>query len=74
MHLWVEACNTTIYVHKFCTHRVLGMSTPKEAFTRKKPDVSHIKIFGLSVYVHLTKNAKKKLEPTIEVGIFVGYT
>ena len=50
------------------------MSTPEEIFTSKKPDVSHFKIFGSSVYVHVTKNARKKLEPTTEVGIFVGYT
>jgi hypothetical protein len=74
MHLWAEACNTAIYVQNCCPHRVLGMSTPEEAFTGKKPDVSHFKIFGSSVYVHVTMNARKKLEPTVEVGIFVGYT
>ena len=57
-----------------CPHRVLCISTPEEAFTGKKLEVSHFKIFGSSVYVHVTKNAKKKLESTIEVGIFVGYT
>ena len=50
------------------------MSTLEEAFNGKKLDVSHIKIFGSSVYVHVTKNAKKKLEPTAEVGNFVRYT
>ena len=50
------------------------MSIPKEAFTGKKPNVSHLKIFGSSVYVHVTKNTRKKLEPIAEVGIFVGYT
>ena len=50
------------------------MSTPEEDFTGKKPDVSHLKIFGSSVYVHVTKDARKKLEPTIAIGIFVGYT
>jgi hypothetical protein len=50
------------------------MSTPEEAFTSKKPDVSHFKIFGSSVYVHVNKDARKKLEPNVEVGIFVGYT
>ena len=50
------------------------MSTPEEAFTGKKPDVSHFKIFGSFVYVHVTKDARKKLEPTVEIGIFVGYT
>jgi hypothetical protein len=49
------------------------MSTPKESFTGKKPDVSHFKIFGSFVYVHVTKDTKKKMEPTTEVGIFVEY-
>jgi hypothetical protein len=74
MHLWEEACDTAVYVQKHCPHRVLGMSTPEESFTSKKPDVSHFKIFGSSVYVHVTKDARKKLEPTAEVWIFVGYT
>ena len=56
------------------SHRVLGMSTLEEAFTGKKPDVSHFKIFGSSVYVHMSKDARKKLEPTTKVGIFMGYT
>jgi hypothetical protein len=74
MHLWAKACNTVVYVQNHCPRRVHGMSTPEEAFTSKKPDVSHFKIFGSSVYVHVTMNARKKLEPTAEVGIFVGYT
>ena len=41
MHLWVEVYNTVVYVKNHCPHRVLGMSTPEEAFTGKKPDVSH---------------------------------
>ena len=49
MHLWVDACNTVVYVQKCCPHRVLGMSTLEEAFTSKKPDISHLKIFGSSV-------------------------
>ena len=49
------------------------MSTPEEAFTGKKPDVSHFKIFGESIYVHVNKNSRKKLELTVEVGIFFGY-
>ena len=50
------------------------MSTPEEAFTGKKPDISHLNIFGSSIYIHVTKDDRKKLEPTAEVGIFVGYT
>ena len=50
------------------------MSTPKETFTSKKYDVSHFKIFGSFVYVHVTKDVRKKLEPTAEIEIFVGCT
>jgi hypothetical protein len=74
MHLWAEACNTAVYVQNRCPHRILGMSTPEEAFTSKKHDVSHFKIFGSSVYVHVTKDSSKNLELTAEVVIFLGYT
>ena len=57
-----------------CPHKILGMSTPEEAFSGRRPDISHLRIFGSPVYVHVTKDARKKLEPTAEVGIFVGYT
>ena len=57
-----------------CPHKILGMSTPEEAFSSKKPDISHLRIFGSPVYIHVTKDARKKLEPTAEVGIFLGYT
>jgi hypothetical protein len=50
------------------------MKTPMEAFSGKRPDVSHFRIFGSSVYCHVTKDARKKLDPTAELGILVGYT
>ena len=74
IHLWVEACNTAVYVQNRCPHRILGMSTPEEAFSGKRPDISHLRIFGSPVYINVTKDARKKLEPTGEVGIFFGYT
>jgi len=73
LHLWAEACNTAVYVQNHCPHRILGMSTPEEAYSGKRLDISHLRIFGSNVYMHVTKDAKKKLEPTTEVGIFVGY-
>ena len=45
-----------------------------EAFSEKRPDVSHFRIFGSSFYCHVTKDAWKKLEPTAELGILMGYT
>jgi len=50
------------------------MSTPKEAYSGKRPDISHLRIFGSLVYMLVMKDARKKLQLTAEVGIFVGYT
>jgi hypothetical protein len=46
--------------------------TPEEAFTGKRPEVSHIRIFGCLVYCHVPAE-RTKLEPTTEKGILVGY-
>ena len=74
LHFWVEACNTVVYLQNHCPYKILGMSTPEEAYSAKRPDISHLTIFGSLVYMHVMNDAKKKLEPTIEVGTFVGYT
>ena len=50
------------------------MNTLEEAYSGKKLDISHLRIFGANIYMHVMKDAKKKLEPTVEVGIFLGYT
>ena len=50
------------------------MCTPKEVFSSKKADVAHFRIFGSSIYFHVAKDARKKLEPIAKLGIFLGYT
>jgi hypothetical protein len=42
-------------------------------FTGKKPKVSHLKIFGCLVFIHILKEKRNKLEPSGKKGIFVGY-
>eukprot|EP00253_Pinus_taeda_P013205 PITA_13205 len=74
LHLWAEAFIIAVYIQNTSLHRILGMKIPEETFSYKRLDVGHFKIFGSSVYCHLTKDVQKKLEPTTELGIFVGYT
>jgi len=68
-----EACNTTIYVKIRSPYWIIRTSTPEEYFLGKKPDVAHFSIFSSLVYYHVTKDVTKNLEPTTELGIFVGY-
>ena len=48
--------------------------TPEEAFFRKKPDISHLRIFGCLVYVHVPKEKRTKLEPFGRKGILIGFS
>jgi len=52
----------------------LGNKTPKEAFSGKKPEVGHFRIFGCLTYSHVPFEKRKNLETTTEKGIFVGYS
>jgi hypothetical protein len=73
MHIWAEATRTTICVQNRFSHSALGFKTPEEMFTRKKPEVGHLKIFGCPVFVHIPKEKRTKLDPSGHKGIFVGY-
>jgi hypothetical protein len=42
-------------------------------FTENKPEVSHLKIFGCLVFIHIPKEKRNKVDPSGKKGIFVGY-
>ena len=62
MHLWDEATKTTVYVQNISLHHVLGNMTPEELLLGKKLEVSHLRIFGCPVYVHVPREKRSKLE------------
>jgi hypothetical protein len=62
-----------IYVKNRLSHSALGLKTLEEMFTEKKPEVSHLKIFGFPVSIHIPKEKRNKLEPSGKKGIFVVY-
>jgi hypothetical protein len=63
MCLWAEAAMAVVYVQNRLSHSVLGLKTPEEMFTRKKPKVSHLKIFGCPVFIHIPKRKEKQAGP-----------
>ena len=65
MHLWDEDARTTVYVQNRLSHSALGFKTPEEMYTGKKPEVSHLKIFSCPVYVHIPKEKRTKLDPSV---------
>jgi hypothetical protein len=73
MHLWAEATKTTVYVQNRLSHSALGFKTLEKILFGKMPEVSHLKIFGYPMFVHIPKEKRTKLDPSIKKGIFVGY-
>jgi hypothetical protein len=51
----------------------LGNKTPEEVFIGKKAKVSHLRIFGCPLYIHVPKEKRTKLDPSENKGTFVGY-
>ena len=72
--LWAEVAMAVVYVQNRLSHSALGLKTPKEMFTGKKPELSHLKIFGCPVFIHIPKEKINKLDPSGKKGIFVGYS
>jgi transposase InsO family protein len=58
---WVEPCNTTIYMQNRSAQGALGNKTPEEAFSRKKLEVGHFRIFGCLTYSYVPSEKRKKL-------------
>jgi hypothetical protein len=71
-YFWGEAVVIAVYImNQTPTAAVHGM-TPEEKFTSKKPDVSHLKVFGCIAYVHVPDEKRSKLDPKAEKCIFIG--
>lgn len=70
---WAEAVATAAYVINRSPSRVLAEVTPFEKWTGKKPNLSHLKIFGTKAMVHVPKQNRQKWDSKSRELIFVGY-
>jgi hypothetical protein len=73
-YFWAEVVSTTIYIMNRTPIVAVHGMTPKEKITGKKPDVSHLIMFGCITYVHVSDENISKLYPKVEKCIFIGYS
>ncbi|KAK8930635.1 hypothetical protein KSP39_PZI017057 [Platanthera zijinensis] len=71
---WGEAVNSAVYLLNRAPTRALINSTPYEQWHNRKPDVSHLKVFGSLVYLLIPTQQRNKLESKGEKIILVGYS
>ncbi|KAM2036667.1 hypothetical protein ACFX16_039588 [Malus domestica] len=72
-YMWAEAVHTVVYLLNRCPTKSLDSITPFEAYSKRKPGIAHLKVFGSVCYVHTPSELRHKLEPKSIKGVFVGY-
>ena len=70
--LWAEAVSYAAYIRSSVPTRALNDKTPYEAWTGQKPNVSHLREFGASVWIY-DEGDTGKLLPRANKHIFVGF-
>ena len=71
--LWSEAIGTAAYLRNRIPCRGKTDATPYELWFGRKPDVSHLKVFGAPAFVRIPDVFRKKLDPKAKKGFLVGY-
>ena len=74
LQFWVEAINCANYIVNRTPTKFLHGITPKEAWTKIKPNVTHFRVFGCEARAHISYEKQKALQPKSEKCIFVGYS
>jgi len=50
-YLWAEAIATAVYLKNHSPTKALSRTTPDEAWSGRKPDLRHLRIFGCCAFV-----------------------
>ena len=72
---WAEAVATAAYLrNRTPTTSFEEKKTPYERWYGKKPNLSHLKVFGCIAYAHIPDSKRSKLDKKAEKLRFVGYS
>lgn len=71
---WAEAVSTAVYLKNRSIASGLNDKTPYEMWHGKKPILSHLRIFGSPVMVHVPKERRTKWDKKSQQHILVGYS
>jgi len=72
-YFWGEETSIAVYILNRCPTKRLQGYTPEEAWSEKKPSVSHFRIFSSLCFKHAPKQIRKKLDDKAEPMILIGY-
>ena len=70
---WAEAVSTAAYLINRGPSVPLEHKIPEEVWSGKEIKLSHLKVFGCVAYVHISDQARSKLDPKSHKCSFLGY-
>ncbi|GJU90772.1 retrovirus-related pol polyprotein from transposon TNT 1-94 [Tanacetum coccineum] len=73
MFLWAKVVATACYTQNHSVIHTRHDKTPYELVHNKKPDLTFFRVFGALCYPTNDSEDLGKLQPTANIGIFVGY-
>ncbi len=73
LEFWGEAVNTAVYIKNRCPTKALDSKTPQEVWSGRKPNVSHLRVFGCKAFAHVLDEKRTKLESKSMPCVFLGY-
>lgn len=72
-HLWAEAVKAAGDILNLRSTKQHPDKTPQELFDGKKPSISHLRVFGSPVFVHIPKISRTKLDPRSEQCVLLSF-
>jgi len=72
-YFWAEVVICAVYLINRSLTRSVPNTTPIEAWSIFKPNVQHLKVFGLITYAHVPKETRSNLDDKAVKTIFIGY-
>ena len=69
---WPEAVNWSVHILNQSPEYADHYMTPEEAWSGRKPEVDHFRVFGWIAYAHVPNVLRKKLDDKGEKCVFLG--
>ena len=72
---WADAMNTACYISNRAYIRKGVQKTPYEIYKGRKPNLSHLRVFGSKCFIHNNDKVNLgKFDVKSDIGIFIGYS
>jgi len=72
--LWAEAVSAAVYIWNRILNKQCGEKTPFEQVFGRKPNLSHLRVFGCNAYAHISEQFRKVFDSKTKKCILVGYS